>query len=80
MFVMLFLIPVFLETVQQLTPLEAGLVLLPQGLVTGLGTVLGGKLPAKYGPRRSVTFGMGILTLSTGALLLIHQGCLSWRS
>jgi EmrB/QacA subfamily drug resistance transporter len=45
MFVMLFLIPVFLESVQGMSPLQAGLALLPQGLVTGVGTVLGEKLP-----------------------------------
>ena len=78
MFVMLFLIPVFLESVQGLTPLQAGLALLPQGLVTGLGTVLGEKLPAKYGLRRSVAVGMGILTLSTAALLLVDSDTPGW--
>lgn len=78
MFVMLFLIPVFLESVQRLTPLQAGLVLLPQGLVTGFGTVLGEKLPAKYGLRRSVAGGMGILTASTAALLLVHSDRPGW--
>src|SRR5262252_158839 len=78
MFVMLFLIPVFLESVQQLTPLQAGLALLPQGLVTGLGTVLGEKLPAKYGVRRSVAVGMGILSMSTAALLLVRADSPGW--
>ena len=78
MFVMLFLIPVFLESVQGLTPLQAGLVLLPQGLVTGLGTVLGEKLPVKYGLRRVVVVGMGVLTLSTAAMLLVDSGSPGW--
>src|SRR5215831_2474179 len=78
MFVMLFLIPVFLESVQGLTPLQAGLALLPQGLVTGLGTVLGEKLPAKYGVRRSVAVGMGILSVSTAALLLVRLDSPGW--
>src|SRR5262252_9146043 len=72
------MIPVFLESVRQLTPLEAGLVLLPQGLVTGFGTVLGERLPARYGVRRSVAVGMSILTLSTAALLLVHGETPGW--
>ncbi len=78
MFVMLFLIPVFLQTVQGLSPLQTGLVLLPQGLVTGLGTVVGDKLPARYGVRRSVMLGMGILALCTAALLLVEAGSPAW--
>ncbi len=49
LFVMLFLIPVFLESVQGLSPVVAGLALLPQGLVTGVGTVLGTRLAASRG-------------------------------
>jgi predicted MFS family arabinose efflux permease len=71
MFVMLFLIPVFLQTVQGLSPLVAGLTLLPQGLMTGVGTVLGEKLPPRLGLRVSALLGMGILTVSTAALLLV---------
>ena len=78
MFVMLFLIPVFLESVQGMSPLQAGLALLPQGLVTGLGTVLGEKLPAQYGVRRGVTAGMAILCLSTAALLLVRADSPGW--
>jgi EmrB/QacA subfamily drug resistance transporter len=78
MFVMLFLTPIFLESVQRMSPLQAGLALLPQGLATGLGTVLGEKLPAKYGVRRSVAVGMGILSVSTAALLLVRVDSPGW--
>jgi MFS family permease len=71
LFVMVFLLPIFLEQVQGLSPLVAGLVLLPQGLVTGLGTVLGSRLAARRGVRFSALLGMVILTLSTLALLLV---------
>jgi predicted MFS family arabinose efflux permease len=78
MFVMLFLIPVFLESVQGMSPLQAGLALLPQGLVTGIGTLVGEKLPAKYGVRRSVAAGMAILSVSTAALLLVGVDSPGW--
>jgi EmrB/QacA subfamily drug resistance transporter len=71
MFVMLFLIPIFLQTVQGASPLTAGLTLLPQGLMTGVGTVLGEKLPGRVGLRSSVVVGMAILAASTAALLVV---------
>jgi predicted MFS family arabinose efflux permease len=52
LFVMLFLIPVFLESVQGLSPVVAGLALLPQVLVTGVGTVLGTRLAASRDTRK----------------------------
>src|SRR5262249_36221680 len=65
LFAMLFLLPIYLEDLQGLGPMVAGLALLPQGLVMGLGTVLGDKLAARRGVRFSAALGMAILTLST---------------
>jgi hypothetical protein len=78
LFVMLFLIPVFLESVQGLSPLLAGLALLPQGLVTGVGTVLGNRLAASRGTRMSAVLGMAILTVSTVALLAVQFATPAW--
>jgi EmrB/QacA subfamily drug resistance transporter len=78
LFVMLFLIPVFLQSVQGYSPLVAGLALLPQGLVTGVGTVLGTRLAARRGTRMSAVLGMAILTVSTAALLAVQLATPAW--
>jgi predicted MFS family arabinose efflux permease len=78
LFVMLFLIPVFLQSVQGYSPLFAGLALLPQGLVTGMGTVLGTRLAARRGMRLSAVLGMAILTVSTGTLLAVQLATTFW--
>ena len=78
LFVMLFLIPVFLESVQGFSPVVAGLALLPQGLVTGVGTVLGTRLAASRGTRMSAVLGMAILTVSTVALFAVQLATPAW--
>src|SRR5262249_62118939 len=60
LFAMLFLLPIYMEDLQGLTPAVAGLALLPQGLVMGLGTVLGDKLAARRSIRFSALLGMAI--------------------
>lgn len=74
LFSMLFLIPIYMEEVQRLSPLIAGLVLLPQALVTGLGTMIGHRLPT----RLSALLGMLLLTLSTALLLLVSIDTPAW--
>ncbi len=78
LFVMVFLLPVFMETVQGYSPLVAGLTLLPQGLVTGVGTVLGARLAASRGTRMSAVLGMAILMVSTVALLAVQLTTPAW--
>jgi EmrB/QacA subfamily drug resistance transporter len=78
LFVMLFLIPVFLESVQGFSPVLSGLALLPQGLVTGVGTVLGIRLAASRGTRVSAVLGMAILTFSTVALFAVQLATPVW--
>jgi EmrB/QacA subfamily drug resistance transporter len=78
LFVMVFLLPVFLESVQGFSPLVAGLALLPQGLVTGVGTVLGMRLAARRGTRLSAVLGMAILTVSTVALFAVQLATPAW--
>lgn len=73
-FSMLFLIPVYLEEVQRVSPLIAGLVLLPQALMTGLGTIIGHRLST----RLSALLGMVIITTSTALLLLVNINTPAW--
>jgi predicted MFS family arabinose efflux permease len=74
LFSMLFLIPIYMEDVQKLSPLIAGLVLLPQALVTGLGTMIGHRLPTRPG----ALLGMLLLTASTALLLLVSISTPAW--
>ncbi|QBD83300.1 DHA2 family efflux MFS transporter permease subunit [Ktedonosporobacter rubrisoli] len=74
LFSMLFLAPLYMEEIQQLSALIAGVVLLPQALVTGLGTVVGHRLPT----RLSALLGMIILTASTALLLVVNITTPAW--
>src|SRR5262249_7600791 len=78
LFAMLFLLPIFMEDLEGLSPAAVGLALLPQGLVMGLGTVLGDRLAARLGVRLTVLLGMAILTLSTAALLPLSLSTPAW--
>jgi EmrB/QacA subfamily drug resistance transporter len=78
LFAMLFLLPIYMEELQGLSVLVAGLALLPQGVVTGLGTVLGDRLGARWGVRRSAFSGMLVLTLATAALLTLNMTTPAW--
>ncbi|WP_440131351.1 DHA2 family efflux MFS transporter permease subunit [Paenibacillus xylanexedens] len=57
------LLPLYLQTSLALTPLVAGLTMLPGGLINGLLSPLMGGLFDKYGPRFLVTPGLIIVTL-----------------
>jgi EmrB/QacA subfamily drug resistance transporter len=78
LFVMLFLMPVFIQDLQGYTVLVAGLALLPQGILTGVGTVLGNKLSPKWGVRLTSVVGMVILTASTALLLAVEVSTPVW--
>src|SRR5258708_217555 len=72
MFAMLFLLPFVMQDLQGSSPVVAGLALVPQGLLTGVGTVLGGALAARLGVRWTVLAGMLILAVSTASLLTLQ--------
>ncbi len=78
LFAMLFLIPVFMQDIQGASPLVAGLTLFPQGIVTGLGTVLGMRCARRAGVRGSAALGLGILTVCTMALAPVGLDTPAW--
>lgn len=80
LFVIVFLLPLFLENLQGLSALQAGLTLLPQGLVTGVGIGLGAPLAARRGVRATALLGLGILVLGTAALLLVTATTPAWMT
>ena len=77
-FGVIFLVPAFMQSIQGRTPLIAGLTLLPQGLVTGVGAVIGNQLPHRWGTRSTVLLGMALLTVSTLALYAVTDTSPAW--
>lgn len=75
---MLLLTPIYLQQIQGTSTLVAGLVLLPQGLVTGLGAVLGMELAKWWGERACICFGTVILIATTALLLLLDLATPAW--
>jgi predicted MFS family arabinose efflux permease len=66
-----FVLPIFAQTVQGHSPAATGLALLPQGIITGLGTVAGQKLLTRFSIRATVTAGFALLTAASLGLLAI---------
>ena len=59
LFAALFLIPAYVQAVQGMSATEAGLVLLPQGLVMAAGTILGDVLSRRQQVRGAAIGGTG---------------------
>jgi predicted MFS family arabinose efflux permease len=67
-----------MQSIQGRSPVDAGLALLPQGLMTGIGAVIGNQLPGKWGTRSTVLLGMALLTASTFALDAVTVTSPTW--
>lgn len=78
LFAALFLVPVFMQSIQGQSPLTAGLALLPQGVVLGLATIAGNQLVGKTSLRLVVISGMVLLAASTGGLLVLSVDTPAW--
>lgn len=78
LFAVLFLIPVYLQTVQHLSAFDAGLVLLPQGAVMGIGMGLTEGLVRRGLVRQTTIAGMVVLTVTTAAMLIIERQTPAW--
>ncbi|GAA0899541.1 DHA2 family efflux MFS transporter permease subunit [Pseudonocardia zijingensis] len=70
LFTTLFFIPQFLQVVQGLQALDAGLVLVPSALVLVVMVPLAGRLYDRFGPRWPVV--SGLLVMAYGSYLLAH--------
>jgi len=70
-FAAVFVLPVFAQAVQGHSAAATGLALLPQGIITGLGTVLGQKLLTRINIRTTVIAGFAVLTAASLGLLAI---------
>lgn len=68
-YAMLVLIPVFVQTVRHGTAMDAGLVLLPSGIATGLASVGAAALTRRLGARTTVV--LGLLGLAAGSAAMV---------
>ncbi|MEK4670073.1 MDR family MFS transporter [Niallia sp. FSL R7-0271] len=66
------LFPLFLQQVKGLSPLEAGLYIIPQAILTTIGINLGGKLFDRYGVRPVAITGIISLSVSLFALTQLN--------
>jgi EmrB/QacA subfamily drug resistance transporter len=73
-----FLLPVFVQSVQGRTALEAGLAMAPQGLITGLSTAFAPKLLARLTVRVTVLSGFALLAVASLGLLVIGARTALW--
>ena len=74
----LFLLPVFVQSVQGRSALAAGLAMAPQGLITGLSTALAPRLLARLTVRVTVLAGFAVLATASLGLLLITAATPLW--
>jgi EmrB/QacA subfamily drug resistance transporter len=74
----LFLLPVYTQAIQGHSAFATGLALLPQGVLTGLGTVLGEKLLTRITLRTLVFAGFVLLAAASATLLLLQEGTPLW--
>jgi len=74
----LFLLPQFLQTLLGLTPLQSGLTTFPQAVGVILASQLVGKLYHTVGPRRLVTVGLIMVSLSTVPYVFIGTDVSTW--
>jgi DHA2 family multidrug resistance protein len=66
-----FLLPLYLQVLRGLTPLQTGLLLLPLAISSGVLSPFIGRIQDKIGPRLLVAFGFGLLIINTWQLSLL---------
>jgi Na+/melibiose symporter-like transporter len=73
-----FLLPVFVQSVQGRSALAAGLTLMPQGLITGLSAVLAPRLLTGLTVRVTVLAGFAVLAVASLGLFLVTATTSLW--
>ncbi|PXA67206.1 DHA2 family efflux MFS transporter permease subunit [Cryobacterium arcticum] len=73
-----FLMPIFTQSVQGHSAMATGLALLPQGIIMGVGTVVGQRLSRIVPLRMLVAFGFLVLAVSSVFLLSLEQDTPLW--
>ena len=73
-----FLLPVFVQSVQGRSALAAGLAMAPQGVITGVSTALGSRVLTRFTVRATVCCGFVVLGAASLGLLLITAATPLW--
>lgn len=73
-----YLVPLFVQTVQHLTPLAAGLLLMPAGLILGVFMPIGGFLSDRIAARKLIIAGLVCFALSAYLLADIDVNTSFW--
>lgn len=68
----LFLLPIYLQNLRQLSAFQAGLTLLPQALASMVSVLIGGKLVDRFGVRTVMIPGLIALGIATWQLSLLN--------
>ncbi|NHM31290.1 DHA2 family efflux MFS transporter permease subunit [Neobacillus terrae] len=74
MFSGMILMPIYMQSIHGFTPLKAGFMLLPGGVVMGIMSPITGRLFDKYGARWLAIIGLGITLVTTYALTKLEMG------
>ncbi len=77
-FGMLFLLPVYLQTLHQETPLQAGIIQGAISLATLLVLPLGGRLADRFGPRSAIMPGLLLFALALALLMTLALDTPIW--
>lgn len=67
----LFLFPIYLQNLRQLSPFQAGLTLLPQALASMVSVLIGGRLVDRFGVRTVMIPGLFVLGIATWELTFL---------
>ncbi|HKA09795.1 MAG TPA: DHA2 family efflux MFS transporter permease subunit [Candidatus Dormibacteraeota bacterium] len=76
----LFLVPVLMQLIQGFSAFQAGLAMLPQGVMMGAGSALGGYVMKSGRIRLSVVLGSLTMVATTAAMLLIEVRTPGWET
>lgn len=74
----LFLLPIFFQRVQGLTAAEAGLLLMPQAIASGICMPIAGRLYDRIGPRWIITAGMSLVAVTSAGLIFLQADTSGW--
>lgn len=78
-FGILFLIPIYLQTLLQETPLQAGTIQASQALATMAVLPIGGRLADRLGPRPIVMVGLFVFACTAGLLMTLTLATPIWK-
>lgn len=73
MFSGMLLIPIYVQTIRGITPLDAGLMMLPGALLMSIMSPINGKLFDKFGGRILAIIGLSIMTVTTYYFSVLTQ-------